>query len=302
MEKTYIGTRNPDGSTRVIVATCDSGRYHENELVHVVKHSPSGLEWGNSDGHRLPVMNFDVTVSAHELESFGVRFDFLDRGAALSGRVPFALLGRVKVVEVEGGLAPVVSAQVAASAKLPSKTGSFLPLLVSPDPFFAWATPRFPPLVAFVAEGRTAHIACADSFEVHVGAPMWGGAGNDLPAGFASFFRQVARSAESRFVSFAEWRVAESACHMDLVPHEWVSPNCRSKAKHGPSDLALSILADAVEVSSLSPAMYQQFKFDVIAGLPRDGFRLDHRVVMEWINRRWSDMSDAMISGDLNVA
>ena len=302
MEKTYIGTRNPDGSTRVIVAISADGRCHERELRHVVKHSPSGFEWGNSDGHRLPVMNFDVTVSAHELESFGVRFDFLDRGAALSGRVPFALLGRVKVVEVEGGLAPVVSAQVAASAKLPSKTGSFLPLIISPDPFFAWATPRFPPLVAFVAEGRSAHIACADSFEVHVGAPMWGGVGNNLPAGFASFFRQVARSAESRFVSFAEWRVAESACHMDLVPHEWVSPNCRSKAKYGPSDLAHSILAESLERPEVSPAMYHQFKFDLVSGMSRDGFKLDHRDVMQWVNRRWSEMPHDMICGDLNVA
>lgn len=121
MEKTYIGTRNPDGSARVIVAISADGRFYERELRHVVKHSPSGLEWGDGDGH-------------------------------------------------------------------------------------------------------------------------------------------------------------------------------------GPSDLAHSILAEALERPEVSPAMYQQFKFDLVSGMPRDGFRLDYRVVMDWVNRRWSEMSHDMICGDLNVA
>lgn len=59
----------------------------------------------------------------------------------------------------------------------------------------------------------------------------------------------------------------------------------------GPADLALAILAHVFNLTSdtidrIPPALYQQFKDDVIATLPRDAnWEFGHTDVMDWVNR-----------------
>lgn len=50
----------------------------------------------------------------------------------------------------------------------------------------------------------------------------------------------------------------------------------------GPADLARSILADAAGMD-VADALYQDFKWDVVARLPRDGWRMSEVAVREWL-------------------
>ncbi len=54
----------------------------------------------------------------------------------------------------------------------------------------------------------------------------------------------------------------------------------------GPADLARSILADRIGWPP-PPRVYQQFKREVVAGLPRDGFELAAARVDAWLDRHY---------------
>lgn len=71
-------------------------------------------------------------------------------------------------------------------------------------------------------------------------------------------------------------------------------------AGSGPADLANSILSDALDRrKGVSPRMYQKFKFDIVSGLDRAGFRLSAETVQDWIKSRWSNMEHEAIREDL---
>lgn len=72
-------------------------------------------------------------------------------------------------------------------------------------------------------------------------------------------------------------------------------------AGSGPADLALSILSHATGCpKGVAPVLYQEFKAQVVAALPQDSdFRLPKAKVMEWLDKRWSKMSDDAIARDL---
>lgn len=69
-------------------------------------------------------------------------------------------------------------------------------------------------------------------------------------------------------------------------------------AGSGPADLANSILSDVLEVSGVSPRMYQKFKFDVVVDLKRDGFQLPAEQVQKWLQERWATMEHDAIQDD----
>jgi len=87
-----------------------------------------------------------------------------------------------------------------------------------------------------------------------------------------------------------------------LLPHvRHHSPNGMEWgfAGSGPADLAHSILADALNVPSVSAQLYQAFKFDVVSGLEETGFVIKISQVQEWLNKRWALMSHEDIKADL---
>jgi len=53
----------------------------------------------------------------------------------------------------------------------------------------------------------------------------------------------------------------------------------------GPADLALSILADCTGNLAYAERFHQQFKFDVVARLPQDGFSLSEDEVRAWVEQ-----------------
>ena len=70
----------------------------------------------------------------------------------------------------------------------------------------------------------------------------------------------------------------------------------------GPADLANSILAEQLGVAQgVSPRLYQQFKFNVVAGLEREGFRLSSETVNQWLKARWQAGDEDGIRADLSV-
>ena len=70
----------------------------------------------------------------------------------------------------------------------------------------------------------------------------------------------------------------------------------------GPADLANSILADHLDMQGgVSQLLYQQFKTEVVARMPRDGWRLAGSRINEWLNQRWSHMDDTAIQADLSA-
>jgi len=71
-------------------------------------------------------------------------------------------------------------------------------------------------------------------------------------------------------------------------------------AGSGPADLAMSILADAApelfddaEEPPVPPWLYQRFKRDVIAGLPRDGWLIDQAGVLAWVQAAREGVTDS---------
>lgn len=70
----------------------------------------------------------------------------------------------------------------------------------------------------------------------------------------------------------------------------------------GPADLALSIMAHINEVPNLSSRLYQRFKEDIVSHLDQPGFRLSEGQVREWLNQRWSQMSEDDIREDFRAA
>jgi len=52
----------------------------------------------------------------------------------------------------------------------------------------------------------------------------------------------------------------------------------------GPADLALSILVDLIGLAK-ADQLYQQFKWDVVAQLPRSGWRLSETRIQEWLHQ-----------------
>ncbi|MFO7172589.1 MAG: DUF6166 domain-containing protein [Bacillota bacterium] len=53
----------------------------------------------------------------------------------------------------------------------------------------------------------------------------------------------------------------------------------------GPADLALAILADVTGSVAYAKAMYQLFKWDVIASLPYEGWVLTEQEVRTWVDQ-----------------
>lgn len=67
----------------------------------------------------------------------------------------------------------------------------------------------------------------------------------------------------------------------------------------GPSDLALSILADHLAVPHVAPSLYQSFKFDVIGNLEQNSnFVMPAKLVSDWLGDRWKDMSESQVRAD----
>lgn len=55
----------------------------------------------------------------------------------------------------------------------------------------------------------------------------------------------------------------------------------------GPAQLALAMLCDATGDDELAQKYYQEFKFEVIAGLDRDHWTLDADFVTGWVEGRY---------------
>ena len=54
----------------------------------------------------------------------------------------------------------------------------------------------------------------------------------------------------------------------------------------GPADLAYSILRDLGLTDEEAFPLYQDFKWDIIAKLPREGFCLDEAMIIAWLEVR----------------
>ena len=73
---------------------------------------------------------------------------------------------------------------------------------------------------------------------------------------------------------------------VDLVHHadgfEWGYPGS------GPKQLALAILADCTENPGLAVELHLRFAGEVVAKLPKSGFRLTERGILGWVQTRSS--------------
>lgn len=58
----------------------------------------------------------------------------------------------------------------------------------------------------------------------------------------------------------------------------------------GPAQLALAILLDVTRDREVAQALYQRYKFDVVATLPKAGFVLSRESVEEWITTQIYNM------------
>jgi hypothetical protein len=68
----------------------------------------------------------------------------------------------------------------------------------------------------------------------------------------------------------------------------------------GPADLALSILAHHLDMESVGPVLYQAFKAECVAKMgPK--WQLHRSEIDNWLNRRWSHMTEDQIRDDLRA-
>jgi hypothetical protein len=67
----------------------------------------------------------------------------------------------------------------------------------------------------------------------------------------------------------------------------------------GAADLAHSILANWLELGSVSPTLYQAFKNKVVSHFDQKGFILTAVAVQNWLSERWSGMEHEDIQEDL---
>lgn len=54
----------------------------------------------------------------------------------------------------------------------------------------------------------------------------------------------------------------------------------------GPAQLAIAMLCDWTEDADVAFALYQRFKWEIIALLPKSGWVLDHTAIEEWVIRK----------------
>jgi len=60
----------------------------------------------------------------------------------------------------------------------------------------------------------------------------------------------------------------------------------------GPADLARSILADVAGLK-VADALYQDFKWAFVSGLPREGFRLEEKAIRQWLTEQLQNKEES---------
>lgn len=70
----------------------------------------------------------------------------------------------------------------------------------------------------------------------------------------------------------------------------------------GPAQLALALLADATGDDEIALALYQTFKWNLVAALQKEEWRLDRQQVLAWVANHNEDLADRQHGAPARVA